>query len=436
MISSILKRCFSPTHKNDSTADSNLQLEQLETRLMLSTVSIFASGQTGDESMTVFAGAEEVTFQNISTEGDVFTIEVDFDPAGDGVFIEFINDLYLPEEGYDRNLTVEKIVVDGETIFSTDAEVFAAGVWDPESGQIVDGYGLGPTLHTDGFFDFLIENQETQFVDFSNRTWEVAEGVGTEATLSVNGNDELLISGINGPLAISTQIEIEPDQIYNLDFAYQRIINQGQLSLNSQAWATVGINYYGAGGALVGQDRVDVNSTTAQSVNREIITPDNATDAYLWIWINEFSQGVDIPLQVSNLSLESLDVSEDTTPPTAEFSSFTFSTTFDNEIAFGVLFSDETALRFDQIFPGTISVIAPNGTRITPPIVTGAPGPTPLGQISVFGWQKPDRSAFNSLDNGVYTIVLNENQLIDVAGNVAEAQTLGTITIDIPLVED
>lgn len=404
---------------------------------MLSTVSIYASGETGDESMTVFAGSEEVVFDSISTESGVYTIEADLDPFGDVIVVEFTNDLYLPDEGYDRNLTVEKIVVDGQTFFTTDQEVFAAGVWDSASGQIVDGSGLGPTLHSNGFFDVFIERQESDGVfDFANRTWDLVEGFVDEAfpVVAVNAEDELAMSGIVGPVAISTQVDIAPDQIYNLNFDYQRIVNQGQFT-SSGPWATVGINYYNEAGILVGQDRVDANSTTAQSVDREVITPANATTAYLWIWIDGFRQDVDIPIRLSNLSFESLDVSEDTTPPTAEFESFTFTRTFDNEIAFGVLFSDETALRFDQIFPGAISVIAPNGSRITPPIVTGAPGPTPLGRISVFGWQKPDRSAFDSSDNGVYTIVLNENQLIDVAGNVLEAQTLGTITIDIPLID-
>ena len=132
-----------PQNSHEATS---LDIESLEDRLMLSTVSIHASGATGQETLTVIAGNEVRTFENVSTQGDVFEFETSQPLTGD-LRIEFNNDLYLPEQGIDRNLSVEKIVVDGRETFSTDQSVFATGVWTPEANGITSGSGLGPTLH-------------------------------------------------------------------------------------------------------------------------------------------------------------------------------------------------------------------------------------------------------------------------------------------------
>jgi hypothetical protein len=433
----MLNRLFAKNRSVTSSANrpnqfekiSSLSLEELEPRIMLSTVSIFASGATGEETMTVYADGQVQTFENVPVEGTVYTLETPNRIVDDLIVIEFNNDLYLPEQGIDRNLSVEKIVLDGVDYLTTDSSVFADGVWDPATGSISSGTGLGPTLHANGFFDFFIDGEIDVSFEFGNLVWDVVDGIASEETLPVSNPDELFISGTQGSLAISSQLQLETDGFYRLSFEAERPIVSGQFSSDAQPWATVGVDYYDANGSLISQDRVDVNSQQPVSVQRDFQPPSSATSAYVWVWIDEFDQGTNIPLKLSNFSIEQLDSSGDTTPPTVEFNSFTFDTNFANEIGFDVRFQDDFWL--NRNFSGSLTVNGPNGFSKTPFIYNSGRDTTPTDESVYFAMRKSDGSNFSSLDNGVYSVELNPNSVSDQVGNFAPGATLGTITVDI-----
>ena len=54
----------------------------------------------------------------------------------------------------DRNLTINAVTLDGTTYSTDDDSVFSTGVWDSELGGPRSGFGLGDTLHVNGFFQF------------------------------------------------------------------------------------------------------------------------------------------------------------------------------------------------------------------------------------------------------------------------------------------
>ena len=120
---------------------------------MLSTVQVFAAGATGQEQMVVNVGdtSFDVTVGGNPGELQEFTFEVEnrFFPglpvSINGVTIEFVNDAFDPSTGLDRNLTVDKVVIDGVAYEAEDSSVYSTGTFNGDS--LVSGFGLGETLY-------------------------------------------------------------------------------------------------------------------------------------------------------------------------------------------------------------------------------------------------------------------------------------------------
>ena len=140
---------------SDSISNANLFVESLEDRMMLSTVSIHASGETGQETMNLLVdGSVVATYENVSVKQSVYTYDTDETLSADQLRITFTNDLYEPENGIDRNLTVDRIVVDGQNIESEAPQNFHSGVWNPNPGQIETGFLQAETLHANGYIEY------------------------------------------------------------------------------------------------------------------------------------------------------------------------------------------------------------------------------------------------------------------------------------------
>ena len=80
-----------------------------------------------------------------------YNTDQDVDPGQ--IRIAFTNDVYDEAAGIDRNVRIDRIVVDGETIETESAEVFSTGTWKSTDG-IVPGFGRGDILHANGYFQF------------------------------------------------------------------------------------------------------------------------------------------------------------------------------------------------------------------------------------------------------------------------------------------
>ena len=423
------------TPQNSHEATS-LDIESLEDRLMLSTVSIHASGATGQETLTVIAGNEVRTFENVSTQGDVFEFETSQPLTGD-LRIEFNNDLYLPEQGIDRNLSVEKIVVDGRETFSTDQSVFATGVWTPEANGITSGSGLGPTLHANGSFTFPVDgnagNNVITSVPFAGETWDVVDGVATSDTLSSFGST-LSISGANGPLAVTNLVEFETgDEVFELQFNARRIVLEGGFSPDFQPYATLGIDYYDQAGSKTEGERFNLNSEFNFGIT-EIRNPSNATVASIWIWIDGFDEGVNIPLEFDSFDLVQLNggTGPDTTPP-----EINISLPFDpalNERSAGIpIFVSYNDANPNPIFPDdAILVEGPNGySGFIQEENPSSRVEFPDGSFLAFaGLTSPADGEFSSNENGTYTVRLADGAFTDSLGNATPGRDIGTFEVD------
>jgi Ca2+-binding RTX toxin-like protein len=116
------------------------------------TIKITASGQTGSEQMQLIVKGQVVaTFDNVGQTAAVYSYQASTTITANDVRVAFTNDAWQP--GFDRNLTVDKIDLNGQVFQTEAANVYSTGVWLPQDG-VVAGYGRGETLASNGYFQY------------------------------------------------------------------------------------------------------------------------------------------------------------------------------------------------------------------------------------------------------------------------------------------
>ena len=206
------------TDSNDRVNTTGLNVEALEPRLMLSTVEIFAAGQTGAEELTLRINNQVVQrFDNLGTgaqQGNfqrlVFNTNSNVAPSD--IRIEFENDFFDPSTGTDSNLTVDRIVVDGQTVSTNSPDVFSVGSF--QNGVATAGFGIGDTLFTNGFFDFAdVESTGTTNLTVS------AFGTTGEEVFEVSVDRQVVgtfqVQSTSAPTDFTVQVDgsINPGQV-------------------------------------------------------------------------------------------------------------------------------------------------------------------------------------------------------------------------------
>ena len=211
-------------NRKNNLQDNTLrvQIEQLEERQLLSSVDILAAGATGQESIQLkIQDAVVKTWHNVS--GDIanghfetlsYRSQEWFDVGQ--VKVEFINDEYDPVNGLDRNVRVDKIIVDGNEYQTEDPSVFSTGTWLPGDG-IADGYRQSEWLHTNGYFHFAGGSEDNGSQD---------GGTTLEITFrGQTGDEEFIVEASGETLAywnadtefqtytVTTDREITPEQV-------------------------------------------------------------------------------------------------------------------------------------------------------------------------------------------------------------------------------
>lgn len=137
--------------------DTDLTVECLEDRMMLSTVDVIASGDTGMEEFRVSLNGAELGRSTVTQQLQTYTFEISTPFTADQIRIDFINDAYDPGQGLDRNLRVDAIVVDGQRFETEDPSVYSTGTWRAEDG-VVPGFGRGELLHSNGSFEYASDS--------------------------------------------------------------------------------------------------------------------------------------------------------------------------------------------------------------------------------------------------------------------------------------
>ena len=122
-------------------------------------IEVFAAGSTGDEQMQLQIGSNIVatwslagTSANGTPNYRTFNYNVDGISPNE-VRINFINDLYNPGAGIDRNLRIDRVRIDGVDYQAEAPSVFSTGTWKPQDG-IAAGNRESEFLHANGYFQF------------------------------------------------------------------------------------------------------------------------------------------------------------------------------------------------------------------------------------------------------------------------------------------
>ena len=224
----------------------DLACEALEERKMLSTVDLFVAGSTNQESINLLVDGQVVqSWHSIGGDADSgqfvkLTHSSSETIRADQVRIEFTNDRFDPANGIDRNVRLDRMVLDGTTYETEASSVYSTGTWTAELG-VQPGHRNSEYLHTNGYFQFnacetWIEvtargstGEEAFALQISEQEWAYWN-VGTEYetyTLRVDG-------------------EVTPDQIrvvflndaYNPSVGFDRNLQVDNIVVNSRVIET------------------------------------------------------------------------------------------------------------------------------------------------------------------------------------------------------
>ena len=140
---------------NTQSTELELHIENLEYRILLSTVDVFAAGAMGGEEFDLVIRGETVASFTVSQTQEVFSHETAEEITADDVRIQFTNDLWDLDQGIDRNLIVDRITIDDVAYESEDPATIGNATWTG------DGFALGnwesEELHANGYFQYSVE---------------------------------------------------------------------------------------------------------------------------------------------------------------------------------------------------------------------------------------------------------------------------------------
>ena len=388
-------------------------------------IDINARGDTGDEQFNLRIDGEVVQTYDVTTELAEYRYAANEFISPERIRIEFINDLYDPANGIDRNLTVSSIRTGSAQLLQTEAATtFSTGVFRAGEG-IVSGFNETETLNTNGFFEYLVSSDAVRFAQDNYFT-------SNDRSQVFVSDDVLTVRGTpNSVAAASRTLQVEGDSTYRLSYdAYRDIISGSIDASNGQPFGSIGINFNDADGNLASQRIFNIDALDSQSDgfrSFDLRSPEDAVSATIFVFAGQTTQGVEIPVRVRDIQIEFVP-DPDVTPPNIRFLSNITRTRVDSSLGFQVEVTDESGLRFvDSAFPG-LTVVGPNGYRAD--LEVGEPSFEGANFLYTLFPQFGDE--FTSADNGEYFVTVNAGAYSDSVGNLVEEQQIGSFLVLIP----
>ena len=394
-------------------------------------ITVNATGQRGEEQFELLV--DNIVVRSwVATDSPQSYVYGTSEPIqANQVEVRFVNDLYEPENGIDRNLTIDNIVIDGVAYESESSTTFSTGTWLSTDG-VTAGFGRGDVLHANG--SFLYDVRPTEPLVWCGENW-TNDNPRSDTFVDIAEN-ELVISSDESASVWRTE-EMEAGDVYRFTVdAYKQFFTSSSAAGSQAPFASVGIDFRDAQGNEIDELIIETNSTdpSVTATAREFVAPDGTAFATLWAWQGDSPEGARTDLRIREVSIEQIDLSDDTTPPTAEFNpDNTIPLVFNNaddSLSFVNRYTDDVRLGT----PAQVRVTGPNGYDQIAVAFTGdGNGITQINTLhGIFPEQQgtPTRD-WGSQDNGEYTVILEPNSLSDQAGNVTPGQILGTFTVSI-----
>ncbi|TWU08015.1 peroxidase family protein [Stieleria varia] len=185
-------------------------------------LSVIAAGATGEEIFSVEVAGEKLGTFQATTEMQTYQLEIDPNVSFSDVRVVFENDLYDEAAGYDRNLIVDKVLLDGVSMETEDARVFSTGTWTADLG-ILPGFRQTQQLHANGFLQYgfstigEVARMDGKGNNLENQQW------GTSGDQFLRLADPAYADGLNQPArqdqpdgrSISDQLSSQTESVEN-----------------------------------------------------------------------------------------------------------------------------------------------------------------------------------------------------------------------------
>ena len=277
-----------------------MSAEALEDRMMLSSVEIFAAGATGEENLDISINGEfQQSFFNVGGDASTrdfvrLTFDTDQTITPGDIAIGFSNDAFDPSIGLDRDLIVDRIVVDGVTVEAEAPSTFSTGIFrdggltgpgffetevlningtltfaDPSSGD--GSTGSGDLIEFDAFgitgeelVNLVVDGEVVQsFFLFQSETTHTFQSDAPNVSL-----EDIRIEFVNdlfdASLGIDRNVQINEFRVIDGDTgAVQRASTSDANVLNSGVFIDGAVtDQLGAGGFLVSNGFVEISGGT------------------------------------------------------------------------------------------------------------------------------------------------------------------------------
>jgi hypothetical protein len=384
-----------------------------------SEISIFAAGNENSETMELWIDGNQITtWTNIGGDADDrqfvrydFTAESTVDI--NDVQIHFTNDLFTNEGEVDRNLHVDRIVLDGVTYQTEAPIVFSTGTW--RDGDVNPGFEQSEVLHVNGYFqygDTTTSQPGTIALETSNITIDEDAGNAEVRVLRSGGSDGTVT--VDYATVASSAIAGEDYTFQNGTLTFADGVTEQSIvipilndsDVESTEVFNVTINNVGGGGTLLVP-----RTATVTIIDDEIALPQ----------YNDFSSVAGLEFNGSAQQLGSLLELTPDSDNQAGSVFFDSTLTLEEDASFQAAFSFEFAGGTDGADGLTFTVQAdPAGAS-----AIGSSG----GSLGYDGIANSIAIEFDTYQNGTYDP--NENHVSILQGNTSNAIETTSPSIDL-----
>lgn len=272
-------------------------------------ITVNAWGRTGTETFELLVDDEVVLSSGVEQTWQQFTYQSDEFIDVNRVQVRFTNDAYDPSTGFDRNLHVDNIVVNGEKFESESASTFSTGTWLPSDG-VVPGFGRGEVLNANGSFfygqvDEQGDEQVAETLDFQGREFNVVDNTSAAVYPLENGGSILSVTpGDDQDGVVYSFVDLTAGQGYELTVGGETrpVFPDGT---SEPSLAIVGVDFYDANDNKIGERSIQLREEWSSQTVSEFDV-ENADYATIWVWTQAVSTDGQVAADISDIQFRTI----------------------------------------------------------------------------------------------------------------------------------
>ena len=215
-----------------------------------SELAIVAKGSEGGEQFELSIGGVVVATHTVTSEFERYTYQADGQVAIGDVRVEFINDVWDPDNGIDNNLIVDKVEIDGRAYETESDDVYSTGTWKPDDG-ITPGFRNSQMLNGNGYFQFdAVEGTVVEIVargSEGGEQFELQIDDVVVATFVVGTSNQTFSYSSDETIAASSVKIVFTNDLWDPSNGIDRNLTVAQLRLDGNVYQTNSPDVYSTG---------------------------------------------------------------------------------------------------------------------------------------------------------------------------------------------